>query len=198
MLFFIDEGASHHLICDEALFSSSVDLRPPRKINVANKGCIWATKVGVVRLKTSGPLGQILPLELQHMYFSKQASVNLYSVNAGSEQLNLSCVMNHQKILLMDTHSGKVLVEGTPHRGLHAILATVVYTPNSVTVAATGGAAYSAVQQPVSEDLWHRRFGHLGVANLRRVTHVVDGLDETKIGASGCAGLHRLSPRKTA
>ena len=107
---------------------------------------MWATKVGVVGLRTSGPLWQILPLELQHVYFSEEASFNLSSVNAGSEQLNLSCVMNHQKGVLMDTHLGKVLVEGTPHRGLHAILATVVFTPNSVTVAATGGVACISVQ----------------------------------------------------
>ena len=84
VLFFIDGGATHHLINDIKLFSSSVPLSSPQKISVANKGFMLATRVGSVRLQMPKPDHTWYSMEMKHVHFFPDASVCLYSVNVGS------------------------------------------------------------------------------------------------------------------
>ena len=63
------------------------------------------------------------------------------------------------------------MVQGRPIGGLHALVGRLA--PPSV----LGSSAFVASQQPINEELWHKRFAHLGCANLQRVQHMVTGMD---------------------
>ena len=76
-MMYIDGGATHHLVNDETLFSSSVEMNPPRCIRVANKKYRYATRVGVVHFVVEGADGDKPVLALRNVFFLADASVCL-------------------------------------------------------------------------------------------------------------------------
>ena len=108
MMVYIDGGATHHLVNDVTLFSSSVEMNPPRRIRVANKKYMHATRVGAVHFVVEGADGGKRVLALRNVFFSADASVYLYSVNAGAKQFGWGSYMDDDTGVLMNKSSRKV------------------------------------------------------------------------------------------
>ena len=160
----IDSGASQHMSwCKERMVNFR-EFAVPEKVRLGDNRVVLAQGTGSVWVKVKVE-GKWKPVELAEVLFVPDLAKNLLSISAIVKR-NLSVVFNEDKCLILNS-DGETLGLGRKDRKLFILdclpMNELVHEANS---------AADSLQ------LWHQRFGHLGVKNLKTLQdeELVEGL----------------------
>ena len=175
----IDSGATCHMCTDKGQFSDFIPLKRSQDITLGDGRHLKAMGCGTVILEVELSPSQVKKCKLRDVLYVPSLSYNLLSV---SKCMNKTCstVFTSKGCNFLDA-DGKVVVTGKKVGDLYYLNCKETQHVATVT-------------HSVSQDeLWHRRYGHLGVQNMRKLVmeDMVDGLDcemKNDIGVCGpCA-----------
>ena len=167
----IDSGASHHMCYEKSVFKEMKELATPKRILLGNGQLTYATHIGSVELDLQTENGISIGL-LRNVLYTPGVTRNLFSVG--------SCIEAGNKVIFTPNEvSIKNRDEETVGKGhLNDGLWSLDTVPRR-------GAAFTAAVEPEGE-LWHKRFGHLGVENLKKVKNLVHGMESLTLTDFPC------------
>eukprot|EP00795_Rhopilema_esculentum_P008820 gene8820-biopygen1729 len=160
----IDSGASQHMSwCKERMVNFR-EFAVPEKVRLGDNRVVLAQGTGSVWVKVKVE-GKWKPVELAEVLFVPDLAKNLLSISAIVKR-NLSVVFNEDKCLILNS-DGETLGLGRKDRKLFILDCLPM---NEL--------AHEANSADDSLQLWHQRFGHLGVKNLKTLQdeELVEGL----------------------
>ena len=182
----IDSGATHHMCFEKSAFKELVPLQQPRKIVLGNGQITEATHIGRVELELQ-TREFVSTAILSNVLYTPEVTTKLFSVSSCIAAGNkISFTSNRVEIRNKEDH---LVGEGSLVNGLWKLL---THSPK--------GFAYHAKAMSDVE-IWHKRFGHLGIQNLQKVQGLVKGMDklqDVEMSCEGCAmGKQTKKPTKT-
>lgn len=158
----LDSGCTHHIFRDRRFLSDILDILPVA-ITAVNCGTFHAPACGTVTLRFFVD-GVMIDLRLHNCLYVPDLPVNLISVGRLA-QWGVQVVFGKAGISVVFPDDHPVL----PSRVLptisagHLVFVQCVYvTPAGVLHSLPVVAAPSFIPPPLSPELWHQRFGHLG------------------------------------
>ena len=160
----IDSGASQHMSwCKERMVNFR-EFAVPEKVRLGDNRVVLAQGTGSVWVKVKVE-GKWKPVELAEVLFVPDLAKNLLSISAIVKR-NLSVVFNEDKCLILNS-DGETSGLGRKDRKLFILDCLPM---NEL--------AHEANSAADSLQLWHQRFGHLGVKNLKTLQdeELVEGL----------------------
>ena len=164
----VDSGATCHMCNDDKLFVELRSLKQPLEVTLRDGCAVEATGQGTVVLEMASTSGKTSTCKLHEILYVPDLSYNLLSVSKAAEA---------GKVVEFDEISCRILYA---NRKLITTAARVgnLYYLNCLTDRQHTNAADKRNQQ-TKEDIWHWRYGHLGVQNLRKLAkeELVDGFD---------------------
>lgn len=176
----IDSGTNRHIFNNRKLFTTYQELNKQVPITLANNRTIYAIGEGTISVRTAAKPQNALTIS--SVLHAPKLSGNLISTSylqkykgttTAGAGLELAIVKNGEKIVVGDDRGGVYVVD------LHSSSA-VENTQNDKIFS-----LYSGVKQTTNLMTWHRRLGHLNLADVRKL-------------AGGLAtGIH-ISTRKTS
>ena len=150
-VFYLDSGATSHYIKDDTLFSKSIELKKPSKVQVFKKGIeVNVTKVGTVFCDQEN-----YSIELKNVKYSREFPANLLSVKRITQNgIEVHFKINDSVFLLKD---GQVIATGTAvGEDLYKLLFNV-----------SKQRAMLSVED--ASKLWHCRLGHAGFDCMKKM-----------------------------
>ena len=183
----VDSGATCHMCNDEAFFVEQKQLKTPQEVTLGDGRSLKGTAEGTVKLETLLPDGGTRMCRLDNVLFVPKLSYSLLSVSKASSAGKTvkfdksGCeILNEQKSLIaFATRAGNL------YHLEHC------RNPQSVNVA----------DKDSKEKLWHRRYGHLGEQNLKKIAreHLVqqfnyDATNEVGFCETCIGGKHHRTP----
>ena len=184
----IDSGASSHMCNDEQLFTKMETLKKPLEIVVGDGHVVKSHQQGTVSLMMKLPGNECRKCNLCHVLYVPNLSYNLVSV---------SKAVKAGKVVEFDGKQGQIKSVEGKLTAIGTRIGNLYYMDcyncrkNSSNIST----------QHNSQDIWHRRFGHLGIQNLRKLANekMVDGLDcnvttDTDLCEPCIGGKHHKSP----
>ena len=166
-IWFTDSGASDHFSPFKDLFQTFHKLDKPTMIETA-EGTAIGTAKGTITLTVIGENNAETELQLNNVIYAPNMSANLFSLMAAYD-LGYETRMTPGHGLRI-FHKDALVLKATRDQGGLFQLMTV---PNAQARAAQIG-------EPNSEldvNIWHRRLGHLGEENVRKLAKLVDGMN---------------------
>ena len=164
---FIDSGASQHMSwCKDRMVNYS-ELPTPEKVRLGDNRTVLAKGTGSIWIKVEVK-GVWKPVELTKVLYVPDLAKNLFSVSAVVKK-GLSVVFKEDKCLILNS-DGEIMGSGRKDSKLFILdclpLNESIHEANS-----------AADAKPLQ--LWHQRFGHLGVKNLKLLhdRNLADGLN---------------------
>lgn len=158
---FVDSGASSHMTSNRALLSNET-ISSCSEVVAANSSRMKIECEGDInmRLLQSGRSAEVIVKGVQYV---PDLCTNLLSVSAMTKQ---------GKSVLFNENGCRVLNrEGK-------IVATASLVGNMYRLDCDLGSAFVGKLQRVKQDLWHRRLGHIGHENFKKMCNgIVDGVD---------------------
>ena len=171
MNWIIDSGATCHICNDRSFFVDMKSLEKPLDIALEDSCVLKAQGTGTVILMIqSGSLER--KCKLHNVLYVPELAYNLMSVAKAIER-GADLVFNDRGCMIKDANH-KLIAMATKVGNLyylpHAKPKDHVHVTDSV---------QSTSNRPLKEDLWHRRYGHLGGRNLEKLSKVnlVEGFD---------------------
>ena len=170
-IWFTDSGASDHFTPHRELFETYRELEGPIYITTA-EGTAVGIGIGTITVTVLGKDDTETELQLHDVIYAPTMSSNLFSLNAAYDKgfetrmtPGYGVRIFHKDVLVANT----IRVAGGLFR---------LKTPADTF-------AYAAVQtvRDVDIDIWHRRMGHLGEDNIRKLAKMADGM-KIKVGTS--------------
>ena len=164
----VDSGATCHMCNDQKLFVELHNLEKPLKVTLGNGYGLDAIGRGVVVLETKLPSGRMKKCKLHDVLYVPKLSYKLLSVLKATE-LGKTTRFGEASCQILDANSKLIAV--TTRVG-------DLYYLNCRTDHQQFNTAESKSWE-TKEDIWHRRFGHLGVRNLQKLAKhkLVDGFN---------------------
>ena len=158
----VNSGATCHMCSTRELFADYRRLLKPEKVSLGDGRVLEATSRGTVRLLMRLPGGKVKRCMLQDVLHVPDLSYNLVSVSKASEMGKVTEF--NQSDCRIRNSGGEVVAMATRCGSLYFLDCQACEQAN---VAGS------------REDLWHRRYGHLGSDGLRRLAEerLVDGFD---------------------
>ena len=158
----VDSGATCHMCNGRSMFVKYRSLRVPEKVTLGDGHSLDAVGRGMVALVMKLPDGKRKRLKLRDTLFVPDLSYNLLSVSKASET----------GMLIIFNESGCQIVNGKSKVRACAMRCGSLY----ILDCKQSNQVNAAVAK---EDVWHRRYGHLGAQSLRQlaVEGMVDGFD---------------------
>ena len=151
----LDSGATSHMTNDSSILRDSVELQSPIKIKLANGDVDYAIAKGNVRLKVNVN-NQVRCITLFDVLYLKNLSFNLISVCKAVEN-NLSVVFDKNNAIICDFDKN--------------ILCTFIGKENLFHLSGCAmSACESANTASISNELWHRRLGHINENYLKAMS----------------------------
>ena len=151
----IDSGASQHMSWCKERMGNFREFAVPEKVRLGDNRVVLAQGTGSVWVKVEVE-GKWKPVELAEVLFVPDLAKNLLSISAIVKR-NLSVVFNEDKCLILNS-DGETLGLGRKDRKLFILDCLPM---NEL--------AHEANSAADSLQLWHQRFGHLGVKNFEYV-----------------------------
>ena len=150
----VDSGATCHMCNDDKLFVELCSLKQPLEVTLGDGCAVEATGQGTVVLEMTS--------------YVPDLSYNLLSV---SKAVEAGKVVEFDEISCRILDANRELITAATRVGN-------LYYLNCLTDHQQANAADKRNQQ-TKEDIWHRRYGHLGVQNLQKLAkeELVDGFD---------------------
>ena len=162
----IDSGATCHMCHDSKLFTDLHHLKDPLDVVLGDGHSSTASGKGKVKLHMKLPNGKIKMCTLHEVLYVPGLSYNLLSV-AKCAQRGKVTKFKKDACYIMDKEH-KLIAKASKVGSLYHL------NHQSYDIKAN-----TAKNTEKKEDLWHRRFGHLGECNLRKLAkdNLVDGFD---------------------
>ena len=164
----IDSGATCHMCHDKGLFVELCKLEKPLEVTLGDGYDLHAVGRGVVLLETKLPSGRTKKCKLQDVLYVPKLSYNLLSVSkitdAGKStrfgEANCQILDEQRKLIAVANRVGDLY-----YLNCHSHLQKVHTAANK--------------SLETKEDIWHRRYGHLGAGNLQKLARnqLVDGFN---------------------
>ena len=166
----IDSGATHHMCYEREVFTSLKPLDVPKQIILGNGEIIQATHIGniEVELKTGETASMGL---LTNVLYTPDVTRNLFSV-ASCIQAGNQVTFSTNKAKIFNAQN-ELVAQGSLHDGLWSLETS------------SSGTAFIG-KAKTGFDLWHQRFGHLGLENLKKVQGLVGGMEGVKLSEFTC------------
>ncbi len=158
----VDSGATCHICNSKEQFDDFCYVQKPQQVTLGDDRKLKVIGIGVVRLKLKLPGGNTKTGRLSDVLYVPELAYNLLSVpkvtEAGKEVVfdEMQCQISNDQ--------GEVIAVASKTGSLYYLNCEPL-SDNPQVNAATSTA---------KENLWHRRFGHLGEKNLRNLAN--DGL----------------------
>ena len=193
----IDSGATQHMCNNKVLFSSFADLEFPIKVEVGDGRILLAIGKGDITLKVNFS-DEVESRILKNFLFVPDLSHSLISVAQATEGgkevcfLENSCkiISKNNKLLAIGKRIGKLYVLDCPE-----------VEPQCSNNIFPDAEAHCFSNISCDESLWHRRFCHLGMNNLRKLISkdLVKGVDckvtnDSFICENCCDGKNHKTP----
>lgn len=166
---FIDSGATDHMTNDHNYFFESWELPNPVNISVAKSGeTITAVRAGNIKGYVNVE-GTIQTCTLKNVLYVPKLRYNLFSVRR-LEQFGLRTTFENKKAVIQSGNKIVAIAKRTNTLYELEIFIDSDNTQESI-------AKMTSVQ--TTTDLWHKRFGHIGVNDLMKIItkNMVIGLD---------------------
>lgn len=187
----VDSGATCHMCSDSELFQELKSLEKPVEVTFGDGHMLNATGRGTVSLKMKLPNCKTKECKLLDVLHVPKMSYNLLSVSKAAEA-GKTTEFNRAGCQIFG--ASKKLIGSATRAGSLYFLDCDRCNEQA-----------NPVIEETKENIWHRRFGHLGLHNLQRLTRdkLVNGFDfnmSKEIGFCGtCAeGKHHRSPFPTS
>jgi hypothetical protein len=162
----IDSGVTRHMTHSRDIFSEYIQLKVPRIVKTANGSYIYGTGIGNVHVLVFTDDLRVEELVLTDVLYVPDLAGNLISVSQLQDKGILVQTVVGQKHPMILTRDGSIVANATRIGSLY-ILDSVA---TEATLAATE-------EESPNLDLWHRRFGHIGVQGLRGLYGAVSDLE---------------------
>ena len=169
----VDSGASHHMTGDASVIVGQTTV-PPVHVRMPNGSTVTATQSGTVPLPVWAVDGSTT-LTLQDVLHVPGMEVNLFSVQAIMER-GFGANFRDGKVSIF--RGGARVLDGVRAGAVH-VLPTINGGPETDDYGDPLGFAGAAVGAAV----WHRRLGHCGAKDLKRVAKAADGMRMNGVGA---------------
>ncbi|KAI5728895.1 hypothetical protein M8J77_025006 [Diaphorina citri] len=161
---FLDSGATEHMVSETHNMHDVQDILPEIKIQVAKRGVtLKASKKGNMKLYSLQE-GKKLEITINDVLYVPGLELNLLSVQK-LEQLGFTIIF----------HDGKAVIKKGNSQIATAYLVNKLY---KLTLSVNSPKPESAMLSEESQELWHRRLGHIGKSGLQKLSTMVDGLTE--------------------
>lgn len=163
----LDSGASDHMVCAKDWLRDVQKLEEPVIIKVASGQTLQCRYVGKVIMVTK--IGEReLKCTVERVLYVPELSYNLFSIRRVSE-LDMQVVFDKDKALIK--REGRVLCTGSRHDRLYELNVRIQKVSQSE--------VFVAEKSMDGEELWHRRFGHIGGTGLKKIliAGMVKGMD---------------------
>lgn len=159
---YIDSGATMHM-CRHPDWMYDLQIPPIQKIMVANNDAVTVQKMGNVNIKTTVCNDEHL-IQVRNVLLVPELSANLLSV---SQLTKKGCKVEF-------TDEGCVI-----YNSQNSIIATARLTNNMYKLnTVTGNAcAVAAVENKADLNTWHRRMGHLNIADVKKLEKCAEGVN---------------------
>lgn len=165
----IDSGATRHMTYSRDVFSQFVHLKQPRTIRTANGEVILGTGIGNVLIHVFLDNFKVEELVLKDVLYVPSLAGSLISVPQLQDRGILLRTTANKKRAMILTQGEKTIAYAIRIGSQYILDSTAVET--AATIAADDDA------HDPNLDLWHRRFGHIGVQGLRGLHNVVADLE---------------------
>jgi Reverse transcriptase (RNA-dependent DNA polymerase)/Integrase core domain/GAG-pre-integrase domain len=168
---YLDSGASEHFSPFKDLFTEFKELDKPCEIITAEGTSVKGIGIGTIMINAIGAEDAINTLSLHNVIYAPKMDANLLSVSTLYDKgYEVSIKPGNGTRVLFDSN----VIAETVREGRLWRLLTVPST--AVAKAAIG---------KEEMDVWHRRMGHLGEANVRKLAGMVEGMSvdmQTTVG----------------
>lgn len=170
----VDSGATCHMCNDDKLFVKLRSLKQPLEVTLGDGCAVEATGQGTVVLEMASTSGKMSRCKLHEVLYVPDLSYNLLSVSKAVEAGKV-VEFSETSCQILDANRKPITV---------AMRVGNLYYLNCLTDRQQAHAADNQSQQ-TKEDVWHRRYGHLGVQNLQKLAkeELVDGFDYNSLQA---------------
>lgn len=167
---YVDSGATDHMINSIKHFNSVQDLEKPIKVYVAKLNeYVEATKIGNIEILLDVN-GCVKKAQIKNVLFVKDLSHNLFSVRK-VEKEGFKVVFEQGRV---DIYKNDVcLHSGIRVRNLYEIQFKVPINKEY--------SAYACKPLVYDLDIWHNRLGHLSHDNIKKLENIVKGLNVDKV-----------------
>ena len=157
----VDSGATCHICKDKSLFEDFKSLQKTQEVTLGDRSVLEAHGIGVVTLKLKLPGGRTLIGRLNDVLYVPKLAYNLLSVSKMTEM---------GKRIHFNDIEGRVISDDGELVAI-ALKTGNLYYLNCERI---DGNVVNATNTVSMESIWHRRYGHLGENNLRKLAK--DGL----------------------
>ena len=202
----LDSGASRHISNQRKSFKEYRTLTKPIPIWIANNSCIYATGEGSIPI-TMNVNNSPRPCQINRVLYAQDIACNLMSIRQLQSNGSSAIFPSHSNIAQITSSTGIQQCEAKIHNGLYVVqiwkgeraaLAEVVDEKEGGDVEAVA----MVVSSKGSLNQWHRRLGHLNIADVKALSSkgMVNGMIITKntkpdsICESCQIGKHTRSP----
>ena len=167
VVWMIDSGTTRHMTYSRDAFSDYVQLKTPKIVKTANNGLVYGFGIGNVHVLVVYTADlRVETLVLTDVLYVPDLAGNLISVSQLQDKGIMVRTIESQKCPMVLTRNGSTVATAA-RIGSQYILDSV--TTEATMAAADGG--------DPDLDLWHRRFGHIGVQGLRGLYGAVSDLE---------------------
>lgn len=187
----VDSGATCHMCNNRKMFIEFESSQPIQEVTLGDGYSVEATGSGSVMLNMILADDKIQKCKLSNVLYVPRLSYNLLSVSMAT-QSGKTVKFSANECSLMDAN-GKPIAIAKKVDSLYYVHCQEHKEAHS--------AATESAHKETKGTTWHRRFGHLGVQNLKRLAkeQLVDGLDydvlqDTDFCESCVEGKHHRAP----
>lgn len=187
----IDSGATSHMCNDRELFVDYQSLEQPVDVALGDEHKIQATARGTVILSVNVQNGETKLCKLHDVLYVPELCYNLLSV-ARVTSYKKTVKFSGSKCFILDVN-GQVVAMANKTGSLYYL---------DYNIGNLEAKAKIALNE--KQDIWHRRYGHLGEQNLNKIASdmLVDGFDYSSNSKTFCEpcveGKHHRSPFSTS
>jgi transposase InsO family protein len=155
----VDSGATCHTCNDSDLFTEFQDLRKPTEVALGDGHTLSATGRGVVLLTMRSQNGEVMSskCKLHNVLYVPGLSYNLLSVSKATEK-GATIKFDRSTCQFFDENNKPFAVANKKGSLYHLDCNVDCQQVN-------------AIQAQNMENIWHRRYGHIGIQNLKRLAN---------------------------
>ena len=165
-IWIIDSGATCHMCHDDKLFTTLYHIEDPIDVMLGDRHTLTAIGPGDVVLDMVLPNGELKLCVLHDVLYVPKLAYNLISVTKASQKGKTIKFTMSACYVLDKRH--KMVAKATKVGSLYQL----DHKPNYE-------CANVAEKPDTKEDIWHKRYGHLGISNLQTLArkNLVSGFD---------------------
>lgn len=174
---FVDSGASEHIVNDRNLFTKLERMETPMEIAVVKNGESVTAKYSGTVVVNSMVENRMIKCTVKNVLYVPEARCNLFSVRK-VESAGMTIVFENAKVKVF--RNSQIVAVGNRR--------SLLYELEFYPISSEANALYTCGEVRKSDELWHRRYGHLSQKNLLNLVqkNMVNGFQKPqKVPATG-------------